>query len=391
LGTSYTSLFKKEKTLLESLEDMNDKLSLINRKIGARQQPGPKKRKVIEVIFDSEKDQQIDCRVSYITRNAGWTPVYKTDVPADLSGLNLTMFGIVSQKTGEDWDGVTLSLSNAAPMDSTELPKAATWKVDTPVYPVRAVDAATIGMAAGGAEPVAVEDFELSEDAPVAAAQPAEFRQASEKKLPMAFEYGFDKGIDLPSGEDDAYLPLFTKTIDGTFFVHAVPDTDTSAYLVCRTAPDQALLASRMNIHFDGRFVGATTLAEQQAGTDLLINLGPDRGVAVRKEKTSDKTAETFFGKVDRATVARQLSYVIVIENTKDTDTLVHIEDALPVSGTDRIQIKGLTLSPKPRVEDVDDREGVVRWELLIGAGQTKKIHIEFGIKYPKEMRPFGL
>ncbi|MCG8617481.1 MAG: DUF4140 domain-containing protein, partial [Desulfobacterales bacterium] len=74
LGTSYTSLFKKEKALLESLEDMNDKLSLVNRKIGARQQPSPKKRKVIEVIFDSEKDQQIDCRVSYITRNAGWTP-----------------------------------------------------------------------------------------------------------------------------------------------------------------------------------------------------------------------------------------------------------------------------------------------------------------------------
>ncbi len=296
----------------EIIGNINDRISLVGQKIKTHQQPGPKKQKVIEVIFESCKQQPIECQVSYVVKNASWAPVYKTDIPADLAGLELAMFAIISQKTGEAWNNVDLSVSNALPMENTDLPEAKSWYVNvpSPMYNVAAGAAVPIGGTMDDAVPVTVEEFEETFEQPSAG-----FREAKEKKLPLAFEYGFDRKIDLSSGEDDTFLPIFSKKLSGRFFIYAVPDSDTASYMVCKTIPDQTLLASRLNIHYDGRFIGTTNLSEQKAGKDLLINLGPNRGVTIRKEKNKDKTTETFFGKVDRSTIARQFSYSIIVEN----------------------------------------------------------------------------
>ncbi len=394
LGKSYSDLFENEKVLLDKIEGVNEQITLVGRKLKTISQPGPKRQKVIEVLFESYKSQKVECQVSYVVKNAQWTPVYKADVPADLSFLKMTMFATISQKTGENWDGVDLSVSNALAMDKTDLPAASAWYVDVPryLYQVAASAGAPLGSVMGDAVPMAAEleagSAELEE---MVEAPAADYQQATQRKLPLAFEYGFNRKIDLASGEDDAFLPIFLKEISSRFFSYAVPDSDSSAYLVCKTIPDQAILASRLNIHFDGRFVGTTWLKEQKAGKDLLINLGPDRGVHVRKEKIKDKISETFFGKVDRSTIAREFLYSIIVENNKEEPIRVKIEDAVPVSKTDRIQIKGITLSPEPDFKNVEDKEGVMLWDFKLKPGEIKKIMIGFGIKYPKTMSPSGL
>ena len=127
----------------------------------------------------------------------------------------------------------------------------------------------------------------------------------------------------------------------GEFFSDAVPRRDLPAYLVCQTAADSALPAGRLNVHFGGRFVGSANLGEKKAGEDLVVNLGAERGLRITREKVTDKLAETFLGVVDRANVAREIEYRIVIENLKEEAARVHLLDSLPVSETDRIQVKG--------------------------------------------------
>lgn len=80
-------------------------------------------------------------------------------------------------------------------------------------------------------------------------------------------------------------------------------------YLVCGTATESTLLSGRLNIHFGGRFVGGSPLTEKRAGEDLMANLGVERNVKVLREKITDKRTETFFGVVDRQSVARELEY----------------------------------------------------------------------------------
>ena len=160
---------------------------------------------------------------------------------------------------------------------------------------------------------------------------------------------------------------------------------------MCSTGADSALLAGRLNIHFGGRFIGSTVLAEKRAGEDLLINLGADRAVKAHREKITDKLTETFFGMVDRSSVARELEFRMVVENLKDQSIRMRIADSVPVSKTDRIQVKGLEMSPEPDVKDWKQREGVTLWDFEVDAGSTREISVKFFVKHPRDTLPDGL
>lgn len=219
----------------------------------------------------------------------------------------------------------------------------------------------------------------------------ASFQQAEQKELPIAFEYELPQRISMNSGDDEIILPLYTRTMEGNFFIHSVPQKDPLAYLVCRALPDADLLAGRLNIHFGGRFVGGTALGEKKAGQDLLINLGAERGLKVDREKITDKLAETFFGRVERSIVARELEYRIRLENLKDEEARVELYDRIPVSETDRFQVKGLGLLPEPTVPDFQQREGVMKWEIRLKPKAIQEIRIRFFVKHPKDLKPQGL
>jgi uncharacterized protein (TIGR02231 family) len=228
--------------------------------------------------------------------------------------------------------------------------------------------------------------YDLAESAPE-----AEFRQAEQRELPLAFEYGLPQSVSMDSGGGETMLPLYSKEMSGEFSIYAVPKKDPLTYLVYHSSPDSALLAGRLNIHFGGRFVGGTALSEKRAGEDLLINLGAERGLKVRREKVTDKLTETFFGKVDRATAARQLEYHIVIENLKDDTTRVWLLDGIPVSKTDKIQIKGVETVPEPTTRDYQQREGVMLWDIQVKPKSVQDIRIKFFVKHPKDSPPHGL
>ncbi len=121
------------------------------------------------------------------------------------------------------------------------------------------------------------------------------------------------------------------------------------------------------------------------------MNLGAERSVKVQREKVTDKLTETFFGKVDRSSVARELEYRIQIENLKNETTRVHVFDSIPVSKTDRIQIKGVEIEPKPTIKDYQERDGVMLWDVRVKPGIVQDIHIKFFVKHPKDSPPLGL
>ena len=85
----------------------------------------------------------------------------------------------------------------------------------------------------------------------------------------------------------------------------------------------------------------------------------------MQHEMVTDKLTETFFGRVERSMVARELEYRIRVENLKDEVVDLELLDSIPVSTTDRIQIKGIEFTPDPTVTDLQNREGVMKWEVM--------------------------
>ncbi|RKY39593.1 MAG: hypothetical protein DRP75_01760 [Candidatus Omnitrophota bacterium] len=160
---------------------------------------------------------------------------------------------------------------------------------------------------------------------------------------------------------------------------------------MCQVSPDEELLPGPLNVYFGGRFVGRTYLPEKRAGEEFYLNLGVDRGVRVKWEKIKDKRTETFFGKIKRKTVIRDLAFKINIENLKEKPIVVKVIDTIPVSRTDRIEVKNVKIVPLPKEKNYQGKEGVNLWELQIKPKRKAEINIEFTITYPENEPISGL
>jgi uncharacterized protein (TIGR02231 family) len=397
LGEHYNAFSVQRQTLNLQVDDLDREIAVVKRKLKAAASPRKKETKGIEIVFKTDEEQEIGIEGAYAARGASWEPVYKVDVPIELNRVGLTMFASIRQRTGEDWDGVALSVSNAVPVKGTVLPQPASWYLSLPA-PVHVAMGAVAAAAPAPrmrkaaapeaeAEAGCAEELALLDEAVPA----AEFSGAAQKELPHAFEYELSQRISVGSGQDETLVPLFTKEQEGEFFCYAAPRFDPQPYLVCRAAADRELLPGTVNVYFGGRFVGGTTVGEKKAGEDLLFNLGVDRSVKVRREKVHDSVKETFFKMVDRGTVPRDLAYRTVIENLKETPVRVWLLDAIPVSRTDKIQVKNLTVDPAPTKKDYEEKEGVLFWDLTVPGAETQEIRLEFTVAHPKAVRPVGL
>jgi uncharacterized protein (TIGR02231 family) len=394
LGTNFEAVARDRRALDGKIEDIRKDIRVAEQELSALRRPAGKGKKVIEVTFRSTREQRIRVEASYLARAASWGALYRASVPAALDGVDLSLFAQVRQKTGEDWEGVSLSLSNVIPLKGIELPEPAPWVLSLPRPAPRAYKRAEAydmsRMKAALAAPAPADEAVggvMEEEAP---AREAAFVSAAREASALSFEYRIPQAVSIESRDKETVLPILTRRLKGEFFLYTVPRVGNLAFLVCRTASDAELLSGPLNVYFGGRYVGKTTLAEKRPGKDFDLNLGADRGVKVQRAKTRDRLKETLFG-MDRSTVVRELAYTLTVENLKDRPVTVKVLDAVPVSRTDRIQVRDLKFEPQPKEKDVRGQEGVCLWEVVLKPGEKRDIGISFEVAYPKDSPPVGL
>lgn len=67
--------------------------------------------------------------LTYLVRGAQWTPTWDLQLQPETNTVNLSLAGLVTQTTGEDWTQAALTLSTAIPSHAVKVPKLATWKI----------------------------------------------------------------------------------------------------------------------------------------------------------------------------------------------------------------------------------------------------------------------
>lgn len=67
--------------------------------------------------------------LSYMAYRARWQPTYDIQLQPAQNRVELSLAGLVSQETGEDWTDAALTLSTAVPATATQLPKLLSWKL----------------------------------------------------------------------------------------------------------------------------------------------------------------------------------------------------------------------------------------------------------------------
>jgi len=387
IGTTAGMIDTENQTIDKAIFETNREIKRLKKELAAVRGLGGTAKQAIEILFNAAKKESVRLKVEYLVQRAAWQPIYKVAVPANLEELKLSMLARISQKSGENWPGIELSVSNVIPMKGIRLPQLQSWNLDVPrPMPMVLGKSRAKVMAEAPAPQASTEEVLVEQDE-----MPAEFATAVAKELPLSFEYQIPFPVDIESRDQLAILPLLTKNISAQTFHYSVPAKSSLTFLVAEAEADQELLAGKLSVYFSGRFIGDTHLTEKKPGESFSMNLGADRGIKVRREKILDIIKETYFGKIQRDRVVRSFAYKITAENIKDSPALLKIIDSIPVSKTDKIEVRDLQIQPKPTEQDYQDKAGVNLWAFDLGPGEQKEINIEFTVTYPKDSAPYGL
>jgi uncharacterized protein (TIGR02231 family) len=386
IGSTSTLIYTESQALDIDLENIDREIAKVKKELAAVSGRGRAFKQAIEILFNATKAETVRLNVQYLVKRALWQPLYKVSVPMDLSELDLTMFARISQKSGEDWKKIALSVSNVIPVKGVRFPDISPWRLDLPrPAPMPLKRSQTKVMAE------ATDSMTFDKEIQLGLEAPAEYTSASSKELPLSFEYKMPFPVDIDSRDQFSILPLLTKKLSADTFHYSLPGKTSLTFLVAEATADKELLAGKLNVYFGGRYIGDTYLSEKKPGEPFSMNLGADRDVKVNRKKLKDKIKETYFGTIQRGTVVRSFSYKITAENIKDRPVTLKIVDRVPVSKTDKIEVKDIRLNPAPAESNYQDKEGVHLWVFQLSPGEIQEIDLDFTVAYPSEATPFGL
>ncbi|MBN2515013.1 MAG: mucoidy inhibitor MuiA family protein [Deltaproteobacteria bacterium] len=391
LASQLQAINTRKQHLDSKIDDIDKEIKVLERELGSLHEPEKKTKKFIAVLFKSLREQKIKIEATYVTRRAQWAPLYRVSVPLTLREVDLAMFSKIQQKTGEHWKNVALTISNVIPLQGVELPSPDTWTLDIQRQRARRLKSFGRDAMEKAAPAMSVQETKEEADFEQVPEEEATVAYAQREELPLSFEYKIPQMLDIESRNKETILPLFGRKLQGEFFYYAVPGKSLLTFLVCQARADKELLSGPLNVYFGDRFIGKTFLSEKKPGQDFNLNLGADREVKVKREKIKDNVKETFFGQLERDTIIREMAFKITLENLKDKPVKLKVMDTLPVSRTDKVKVKDITINPAPAEKNYQDREGVLLWECQLKPEEKKEITIEFVVTYPKNLPVQGL
>ena len=363
-----------------------------------------KVRNVARVKIEVTQAGPQEFELTYVVAGPSWSPHY--DVRADTVAKKLTVAyqAQVRQRTGEDWQGVSLRLSTAQPGVGGREPELAPWALykAEPVVPTGAVLMDEGGLAA--AKPQSATTMRrglakqeeqkagvnfVSPPAPAAAAM--EISSATVQAGATAALFQVPRAYDIPSDPKSVKVALTEQTFFASFRHSCVPKLSPNVYLKAQAvnASDYPFLPGPTAVFLDGAYVAAASMDLVPAGQEFVTFLGVDQTVKVERRVLARREEVTgVFGKKTHRTVHDLL---FKVTNGKQADIDLAVGDQLPLSNHDAIKV----VLEEPRYEkDTEalklNEQKFLEWRLRLGAGDKLDLPFRFAVERPEDVIVVG-
>ena len=336
-------------------------------------------------------------RVTYAVRNARWAPLY--DIRLDTGAkdrkpaLELVRRAEITQNTGEDWSDVALAVSTVRTARGGNAPDLNSLVVQYPPLP-RQMGAASASGGTDAARPALRNAAAPAPKMAAAASERADEQQATADVSGFQVVFKIPGRVSLGASEGAKSLRVSSATIAPDLAVRAVPVLDPTAFLEAsfKQTEDAPLLPGRVAIYRDGAFVGRGQMAA--AAKDETVRLGFGADDKIKIERTTVKRNEGSAGLIVTTSKTDERSFKTTIRNGHDFPIRVAIEDQLPVSENEDIQVEMLSSSTPPTTTNLRDKRGVLDWAFEAKAGEVRDIGFAWRVRWPKDrgivMTPSG-
>jgi uncharacterized protein (TIGR02231 family) len=333
--------------------------------------------------FSAELAIKVNVTISYLTTSAGWSPIYDIRCAGTSKPLDLLYKANVFQNTGYDWKSVDLVISTGNPTANNERPVLNPWYIDFMQIMIRGMASMSEAKMAAPSMNMYAETEDASDYLPEEAA-PVPY-QVTEVTNQMAVEYEIKIKQDIPSDGKEHIVPISNFELPATYTYHAVPKLDQHAFLLAKVGDYNQfnLLPGQTNIFFEGMYIGQTYLNPELVSDSLIISMGRDDRISVKREILKDFTSSKVIG-----TNKKELKgYETIIRNNKTIPVDIEILDQVPISQNKEIVVEIEDISGAKYVADY----GKLQWNCSLSPGEIKKIRLIYSVKYPKDKQINGI
>jgi hypothetical protein len=422
-------------------EKLDKEMVTAQQRLASARPAPPLKTRVASVEVETARAGTLTLRLSYFAPGASWRPTYRATLDPATGGVALVSEAVVRQTTGEDWTGVALHLSTAAPARGVTPPVLGSWFLqparraaidrtekrtsfsdtfaeDLPVqgrnYQNLLGLAPGVQDSSGGGErdfegasnvdpltgffmsninPDAIDEIErvtVTGEAPSHDPPPAPSVPASVTVVRSSYTVAFDVPgrVEVPGDGHEHRVVLRGEYLTGTLEYRALPSLQAAAYLIALThAPEgYPLLAGSVRVFTSDAYLGAYVLPETAPGAELRIPFGVDNRIRIervaipRDPGSEDARRDRKFARGWRTT----------IENLSDRPIDLVVEDRLPYAQDRGIDVeRGKTMTAG--FKGVKDRPGIVEWTVPLAPGEKREIVLDYTVKLDKEILVAGL
>ncbi len=384
----------EERSISDQREDIAAKREAAERQLAELKGAGSRSYKSVTIRFDAANAGVLDLTLSYAVRGASWGPSYDARATGSDSTVSLGYFGFVRQNTGEDWNGVALTLSTARPSAGGSPAPLRGWIIDI-VHPE---------LAEAKERMVTLEPFEVqtrqrladSSAAPGMVATEtggsmptvaASFSRALLENQVTSASFRIPVAVTVPSDNSPQKVPITTITLAAKPEYLAIPKHVLAAFLTDKVTntSDFPLIAGPMNVFLDGTLVASSRIATVMPGEKFNLALGADEGISLKRKLNSRFTEDA--GIVSKKTRITY-DFTLTVQNNKRAAVTVSLLDQVPVSRNEKIVV---AVSEPAEDEAKREADGTVKWTLDLRPGEKKELPLKFSVEYPSDIRVTGL
>jgi uncharacterized protein (TIGR02231 family) len=326
-------------------------------------------------------------RVTYAVRNARWTPLYDARLDTGAKdrkpALELVRRAEITQTTGEDWSDVALSVSTVRAARGGDAPELNSLLVrypqPAPLEPAPPPPGQSDRLSSLFAAPASTA--KVLAIAPVL----AEEQEATAEIGGFQVTYRIQGRVSVGASEGARSLRISTATIAPDLVVRSAPVLDPTGFLEAsfRQSEDAPLLPGQVAIYRDGMFVGRGQM--KGASKDETVRLGFGADDKIKIERSVVRRNEGSAGLIVTTAKTDERSFKTTVRNGHDFPIHVAIEDQLPVSENEDIQVEMLPATTPPTASNWRDRRGVLEWAFEAKPGEAKDIAFAWRLRWPKD------
>lgn len=385
LSQGLSFILNKYTATLNAIEDNNitvkkhqTEMQELRRQLGKYTGPGKEEKRIVVSGYCKEAGK-FKLSAKYLTYNASWYPTYKIYLEGSTNDVKMEYYGVVQQRTGEDWKGVGLTLSTSAPSYGLKAPIIQPYYLQNIVHRPQTVSKRS-RKSSKSAPSMAREQLQIES----AADAELEYYNAPATVVQNAYsvEYKADLRANIPTTGEAKTVYLHKQKITGDTIYKAVPRMDEKVYAQIKSKNNSLspILAGKVSVFYGASFVGDYTIRQILPGEKFKLDLGP-----VNFFKTKFKLEKRKYAPPSGLNTKKRYEFVykIIVENLNDKKYKFVLYDRIPVSRDAKIKIEKIDITPEGH--KIEDGTSVIKWEIDFPAKTKKTFSIGYQIETPKD------